>query len=114
MSNMSGSQSNIWGANGLLYAGNNSNIDYNRDRCNFLQFNIERMEKELLVAKNHINFLQTNIQKMYKEYEILCPHDMMEGYCENDGHKTMKSFMCKKCKYRTLYSPPYGSTIEWK
>lgn len=82
--------------------------------CNVYDDEITKMEQELRdLQKRYLN-LEKNIKIMYKEYQQICSHDIMEGYYDSDGHKTVKSFVCKKCQYFTRYFPPYGSIIEWQ
>lgn len=79
-----------------------------------LKQHILGLEKELIETQQRTAILQGMIRQLYQDYEKTCPHTVFQGYRDSDGHNTVRTYICKECKYQTKYAPPEGSTIEWE
>lgn len=74
---------------------------------------IRTLEDELISLQKRTTIIKDTLKKLYKEYEQLCSHPIFKCDQDSDGHKTIRTYICKNCKYQTRYAPEGDSSVEW-
>lgn len=74
------------------------------NRVTNLQFKLHETMRNLATVQDELN-------SAIRDLQANCKHEVYEYERDSDGHKTIHTYTCKKCKHWTYYRPENATIL---
>lgn len=76
-----------------------------------LENKVTNLQLKLHETMRNLASVQNELNEAIKELQTTCTHEEFEYERESDGHKTIHTYTCKKCKHWTRYRPENATIV---